>query len=46
MTIATTVDCKCGSPMQEMKVEDLEARFRIYFKCFRCGNEVVVNRWK
>jgi len=46
MTVATSVDCKCGYTMQEMKIEDLDARLRIYFKCFRCDNEVVVNRWK
>ena len=46
MSLATSVDCNCGFSMVEGKIEDLEARSRIYFKCQRCGNEVVVYRWK
>ena len=40
-----TVDCKCGRTMQETKKEDLKVRWRVYYKCYECGNEIVVNRW-
>ena len=40
-------DCaKCGISMQnESILSSDEYRTRIHFKCYKCGNETVVNRW-
>lgn len=40
-------DCaKCGMSMQnESILSNDEYRARVHFKCYQCGNEVVVNRW-
>lgn len=41
-----TVDCSCGHTMQDQKWEKVDLmRTRIFYKCFNCGNEIVVNRW-
>jgi hypothetical protein len=42
-----TCDCgKCGHPMQMDEIlSNDEMRSRLYFKCYNCKNEVVVNRW-
>jgi len=42
-----TCDCaKCGMTMQnESILSNDEYRVRVHFKCYQCGNEVVVNRW-
>jgi len=42
-----TCDCaKCGMTMQnESILSNDEYRARVHFKCYQCGNEVVVNRW-
>ena len=45
--LAVSCDCaKCGTTMQnESILSNDEYRCRIHFKCYKCGNEVVVNRW-
>ena len=45
--LGVTCDCaKCGMTMQnESILSNDEYRCRIHFKCYKCGNEVVVNRW-
>ena len=45
--LLVSCDCaKCGMSMQnESILSNDEYRARIYFKCYQCGNEVVVNRW-
>jgi len=47
MKINVSCDCaKCGTTMQnESILSNDEYRARIHFKCYQCGNEVVVNRW-
>lgn len=42
-----TVDCaKCGMTMQDQEWDNSsEKRTRVVYKCFNCGQEIVVNRW-
>lgn len=43
------ISCDCGKCGMSMQHEDVlsndEHRVRVHFKCYRCNNEVVVNRW-